>query len=78
MKSGKDSYKAAGSAKTRDIGGVSAPIYGQSSKVMQIAKKNRKEATVEGRACGGRVDRPGRKAGGAAKKMKGDGDGDEC
>lgn len=68
MKGRKDCYAKGGAAKTRDVGGVTAPIYGQSSKVMEIAKKSSDEGKVGMKGIGvdgvpikGRADRPGRK-----------------
>lgn len=69
MKGRKDCYAKGGAAKTRDVGGVTAPVYGQSSKVMAIAKKSGDEGKVGMKGIGvdgvpakSSADRPKRKA----------------
>ena len=71
-KSGGGCYASGG--KTRDLGGVKAPAYGTNPKVMDEAKGKTTGIVgmggigADGMPVKGRLDRPGRKMGGVAKK----------
>lgn len=73
MKGRKGCYADGG--RTRDIGGIKAPAYGQSSKVMELAKGKTTGTKPmdgpEGGAATRRADRPGRKAGGRVNRADG-------
>lgn len=80
MKSRKGCYASGG--KTRNLGGVKAPPYGESDKVLNLAKGKTtgvigmSGVPAEGMPAKSRTDRPGRKMGGMVKGKSKHRDGD--